>query len=975
MKNLIITLSFFLLLPLTGHANGLMKFKKVKQGEKVAPTKTSSYSAPVVTKPAVNIEYAMGLRNALVKFMIQLEKDVEAKKVSRFEAEKILQLLRNNLFVAEAMAQTRLTRGSQCFAGGWPSTIQSNGDCGMPSQATTGCAATEYRCSDSLFGSNTCVPRTSRGRGFTAACEAKADPTALREELLRDPAKLAAMQQTNTEATNFCNNWQSTHRSEYNGCAELKKRTAALSAAAPIQAQAQTNQPEVRTEVAPIRTEPAVTTAASTVNPQPAPVRGPSSVRIGGGTMTAGGHCTEQTLSKAFLDFANLYLTGSQKMETRESCNQIKSSLTDMLGTIKNNNDGTYTADEKRTANNNAAQVVSHDCSKICIDPVERDRLEAERVERENREKASEIPGAPKARYMGNQVGTAENYGCFNPEILTASCKTLLTDTNINTNPDDIQTRGTGTQKQIFFKAVERSVDFENPHSFIKYFMGPEAQLSQAMNGYKDSITQVKVCRLLASGCTPIEGAIQAKYEQCIENAETGFSGKPGYKRAIIVGIEKSLAIVAAAKETTEFESDDNYGGTPFECKGNKGDNAGLGFDHPKCKKFYNWYVGLEATSTGFKVGNEAAVTTENMRNQTRLQQQIEEGNGQDAGFEASRNASIASQKAEERNMGFFAAKGALILAQLNNWPSRKNICDGTGCCELFRAEGPDRIDRDFFPNADAKNHIYAQAIAAATEVMVAKFKADLHKENARKVQAIKEQMQFTDDSEEGVMKFCLQFPQDVRCLSPGQRRALGASGTQFGSFQGSNFGLGSLEGEQGNEVSAGQDFGGSLAAGGPSGNVGNIGSADKDAAAAKNIFNAPAAARGGGGGGAGGGAGGGGGGGGSAQSGQLSRDEGLKEDKKESPIEITSKKAAYEGSKGGYNGGGYNPSNKKPGESPTANPFAGMFGKDQGRDPANVAEIDKPASDLFSKISRRYGEVQKRKALMEVADEGNGIR
>jgi hypothetical protein len=694
-------------------------------------------------------------------------------------------------------------------------------------------------------------------------------------------------------------------------------------------------------------------------------------VSFGGGRITAGGNCTG-SLASSFTSVANQFLNETTEIQTRQQCTSVKESVTSMATSVQTATGDRYSNAQKTLADSTLAQLNRYDCNQICTDPEELRRREAADEENARQDQAASVPGQPKARRMGSAQGAKESYGCF--ERLTPApqvdCSTLLT-TVPKVGDDDIGIVGSGEQIKAFFKPIDRPVDLENPHSFVRYFMGQESDIKGALQGYEASITPIKYCRLLASGCQAPTATRYGSYTSCINNETT-----KSFIRPLKVGIEKTIAIVAAAKETTEFESDDNYGGMPFECKGNKGDNGGLGFDHPKCKSFYNWYVALEATSTGFKVGNEAAVVTENMRNQTRLQQQIQEGNGQDAGFEASRNASIASQKAEERSMGFFAAKGAAILAQLANWPSRKNICEGTSCCELFRAEGADRIDRDFFPNADAKNHIYAQAIAAATEVMVAKFKADMHKDNARKVQAIKEQMQFTDESDEGVMKFCVQFPQDVRCLSPGQRSALGASGTQFGSFQGSNFGLGSLEGEQANEISAGQDFGGSLAAGAPSGNVGNIGNADKDAAAAKNIFNAPAPARGGGGGGgAGGGAGGGGGGGGSAQAGQLSRDEGLKEDKKESPIEITSKKAAYEGSKGGYNGGGYNPSNKKPGESPTANPFAGMFGKDQGRDPANVAEIDKPASDLFTKISRRYGEVQKRKALLEVADEGSGIR
>ena len=79
----------------------------------------------------------------------------------------------------------------------------------------------------------------------------------------------------------------------------------------------------------------------------------------------------------------------------------------------------------------------------------------------------------------------------------------------------------------------------------------------------------------------------------------------------------------------------------------------------------------------------------------------------------------------------------------------------------------------------------------------------------------------------------------------------------------------------------------------------------------------------------------------------------------------MTSKSASYDGGTA-YNGGGYRAG---AGEKKDAdgNPFASMFGKDKGRAPSAVPEIDSPASDLFTKISNRYSEVQKRKALMEV--------
>jgi hypothetical protein len=234
--------------------------------------------------------------------------------------------------------------------------------------------------------------------------------------------------------------------------------------------------------------------------------------------------------------------------------------------------------------------------------------------------------------------------------------------------------------------------------------------------------------------------------------------------------------------------------------------------------------------------------------------------------------------------------------------------------------------------------------------------------------------MEFNDASEEGVMKFCVQNPTDARCIGPGQRRGLSAAGFNGPSFDGQNLGVGNLEMAQGDEVDINPELGGAGAARNADKGVTPIASMDKEAAKAKDLFNAPAAARGGGGGG-GAGAGGAGGASASASANPLSRDPGVEsEQKKEKPLEITKSKASYVGAT--YSGGSYTGGSKKVDEQATANPFASMFGKKDGRDPASVPEIDKPASDLFAKISHRYGEVQKRKGLLELAvDEKPGLR
>ncbi len=908
MKNLILTMSFFLLLPFTVHANGLMKFKKVKAGE----------AAPKIAN-RLPLQYVHEMRSNYINFLIKLEKDMESGKVTRSDARQMIDLIRSQLFVADALASGKLASGTKCFFGGWESTINSTGSCTTPTGATTGsCGANRFTCDVTLFGPNTCVEKNLNG--FTARCAAAAngDTTkmnAVLSALSHDEGKLERLKQQTDE---FCASWYRTYQKGYEGCAELKARVRIVEAAkAEKEKLARDEEQREADRLAQIAKDRA------------------EADRIAQEAKAEADRIAKEAADKAEAD--RIAKEAADKAEA------------DRIAAEKKDNPTQKTTPNTITSSVNPAVVGAETTMKV--------------VQQGAREAAGEK--------------SDNDYICIQNVIPAAasSCKTLLVN---NPAPRGelaqdllaVSAGGEGQQPAYSgYKPIDKAINFISPRSIASY-LGFE-KLSDAAEGLEVSLQSgAKACRMIASGCSELKSD-KLKYHECIDKSEVA------NKRAIIIGFQKTIAIIKAAQATTKFEANDDYGGTPISCVGNKSSDSsdgGYAFDYPRCKAFVNWFTVLQASEVGFKVGNEAAVITSGMRNQTKLQQQIQEGNGQDAGLEAARLQAVEAQKAEERSMAFFSAKAAAIGAQLAQWVGPGNVCDDA-CCKLFNASGADKIAGNFFPNQDGKQQIIAQLVKAGADIAVAKLKADMHKHNARKVEAIKDQLQFTDESEEGVMKFCLQFPQDVRCLSPGERRALGASGTQFGGFNGSNFGSASLEGEQANDISAGQDFGGSLAAGGPSGSVGNIGNADQDAAAAKNIFNAPAAARGGGGGGAGAGAGGGGGGAGSASAGQLSRDEGLKEDKKESPIDITGKKAAYEGSKGGYSGGGYSASNKKPTDSPTANPFAGMFGKDKGRDPANVAEIDKPASDLFAKISRRYEEVQKRKALMDVAGDGSGVR
>ena len=512
------------------------------------------------------------------------------------------------------------------------------------------------------------------------------------------------------------------------------------------------------------------------------------------------------------------------------------------------------------------------------------------------------------------------------------------------------------------------SLNFESPRSCAQIATGQFEDGGGGADRFRavkfNEIPAARVCRIAASSCklTEVSGSKEAKQEayniywKCVSSASKNI-------RSVIVGIKKCAAIQDAAASTTDFEAGEKVGGDPITCK----EHEGYAFDYPSCKSFLAWYAGLKASEMGLGLYNEADKTMTGMKAQSDMAKEIQQGNGQTAGLDGAKRSTMAAADAESRNKLFHTTKAAAIGSQLALFETRGSISGTckTSCCELFQASGGDKIKTNFFPNSAARDHMIAEVIKAGGAAVAAALKEAELKKQAALMQAAKEQLAGPEDeSEEGFMKFCQQYPQDVRCLGPGNRLSVGNNG--YGSnFQGQNFGLGDLGAATTDEfntetIAPGSGPGTAAAA------VGGIGSMNKAAAEAKDIFNAPPAARGGGAPAAGGGAGGGGAGANASANG-LSNDPGVQAEKKEDPLKVTSKKANYDGA-AGYSGGSWRPGAAKK-EGGAENPFAAMFNKNKGRDIAAAKEIDSPASDLFTKISNRYGEVQKRKGLMEAAD------
>ena len=220
------------------------------------------------------------------------------------------------------------------------------------------------------------------------------------------------------------------------------------------------------------------------------------------------------------------------------------------------------------------------------------------------------------------------------------------------------------------------------------------------------------------------------------------------------------------------------------------------------------------------------------------------------------------------------------------------------------------------------------------------------------------------DEDETVTLDPCVVDPSRPECKTPGPRRPTSpdiASGTMdFGSLGGSQaFDMG---------TSSGADLSGpsDSPAGSGSETVASVASPfEKEAKEATGILNPAAAASisagsqnspaGGGGGGAGGGGGGGG----------LDDDlQGVNEEGNKEP-EITTTKVSSKSAKGG-GGGGFQAIKSMDKEK---DPYAGIFGaKDAAggieEDRSIASDIDGAASELFQKISKRYGQVQQDKRI-----------
>jgi hypothetical protein len=454
----------------------------------------------------------------------------------------------------------------------------------------------------------------------------------------------------------------------------------------------------------------------------------------------------------------------------------------------------------------------------------------------------------------------------------------------------------------------------------------------------------------------------QNEYNECVGKYVSDPRSNQISERTI-VGLQKCVAInVAEFSTETNFKSAEAVGAAPIKCD----EHNGSALDYNSCKEFFTWYMGMMGAETGANLVNEAAKVNENMKTQAEVTDQLAKGNGQNAAIEASRKSTLNAAEAEKRKAIIYSTKAAAMTFQLTRFVTLGNIdnkCSGENkaCCKSLQKDF--KTAGKFFPNSKLKTMIMQEMIKAGGEAARAMLAAKMYGDQADMIKNIENNVRPPDDeSQEGMMAYCVKNPTDPRCETPGMRQALQGMNLSGGGYGGTNFGMN--DAGAANEVDLGVENGAAGAIAGNKKSVGDIGTLNKDAAAAKDMFNAPAAVQGGTGAPATAGSGGGGA-GVSASGNALSKDPGVQDEKKDSPIDITRKTASYEG--GSYSGGTYRGSSQKKGEDGSANPFASMFGKDKGRDTASTPEIDQPASDLFTKISNRYGEVQKRKALMDV--------
>jgi hypothetical protein len=252
-----------------------------------------------------------------------------------------------------------------------------------------------------------------------------------------------------------------------------------------------------------------------------------------------------------------------------------------------------------------------------------------------------------------------------------------------------------------------------------------------------------------------------------------------------------------------------------------------------------------------------------------------------------------------------------------------------------------------------------AEVAKAAGSALAAQLRAEAARKQAELANQVKQQVldNAPATADPGLVTFCHLNPRDGRGAT-----GLGASaisGLNYGNGFSGGLGMDTMDFAAGAETLEGAAaVGAGAAATKPVDTIGGVANEAKEAsdklaaAGSPAKIGSPAAGGGGGGGGA-----------GSASAPGLSRDPGAQEDKKEADMKITKDSAKYNGS--AYSGGAWRPGSEKK-DAAAANPFSALFNKDQARGPA-ATEVDAATSDLFTKISNRYGEVQKRKALLEL--------
>ncbi len=450
----------------------------------------------------------------------------------------------------------------------------------------------------------------------------------------------------------------------------------------------------------------------------------------------------------------------------------------------------------------------------------------------------------------------------------------------------------------------------------------------------------------------------------------SGEDSQPLTQESINRAVGNCAAIYFAMAEFTEFRNPGGQGmygpmqGQQAAALGACPNGAHTALDYQACTRFMSWFNALTMGEQGLNMYNQNAQGQAQSQAQRDYQQASQSGQAQTAGLDASRAAVLANAESHDRRTAFYAAQGAMIMTQLQQFPSPENFqsrCQSECCKHLatFNNTG------SFFPNQGIKQQMMAEVVKAAGNAIGANMQANASRKQADMLAAAKKQVQaYTDTTttDSGLINYCQANPLDSRCATEGTTRTQVGVG-QFGAdFGGLDAGMGSIDFNNGTGDDA-VAFDPLDAVGGSP--VGNVGDMNQGASDAKDVFNPPGAGGGGGGGAAAaGGSGASGGSAGAASAPGLSKDPAAETDQKPAETKVTSTNAKYDGA--AYAGAAWKPSGPKKDGEAAANPFSALFKKDDGRGPAAV-EIDAPASDLFTKISNRYSEVQKRKGLLDL--------